>query len=546
MHPWCSFCFCAMFVIKGCKCLIVSFPHTSMVSFCFCAMFVITGSECLIVRILHASMVLMLLLCHVCDHRKWVLDCQNFTCIHGAHSASVPCLWSQYVSAWYSEFHMHAWCSFCFCAMFVIKGSECLIIRIPHASKVLILLLCHVCDHSMWVLDCQNSACMHGAHSSAVPCLWSQKVSGWLSEFHMHPWGSFCFCAMCVITVCECLIFRIPHACMVLILLLCHVWDQSKWVLIVRIPHASKVFILLLCHVCDHSMWVLDCQNSACIHGAHSSAVPCLWSQKVSGWLSEFHIHPWCSFCFCTMFVTAESESLIVGILHSSMVLILLLCCVCDHSMWVLDFQSSTCIHGAHSASVPCLWSKQVSAWLSEFHMHPWCSFWFYAMFVITGCECFRIPHASMVLILLLCHICDHRKWVLDCQNFICIHVAHSASVPCLWSKDVSGWLSEFHMHPRCSFYFCAMFVIKACECLLSEFHMHPQCSFCFCAMFVIKACECLLSEFHMHPQCSFCFCAIFVIKASEWLIVRIPHASKVLILLLWHVCNCRKWVLDC
>jgi len=155
-------------------------------SFCFCATFVIKASECLIFRIPHVCMVLILLLCHVCDHSMWVLDYQNSTCSHGAHSASVPHLWSQYVSAWLSEFHMHPWCSFCFCATFVIKASECLIFRIPHAFIVLILHLCYVCDHSMWVLDCQNSTCIHGAHSAFVLCLWLKDVSAWLSEFHMH------------------------------------------------------------------------------------------------------------------------------------------------------------------------------------------------------------------------------------------------------------------------------------------------------------------------------------------------------------------------
>jgi len=302
-------------------------------------MFVITGSECLIVRIPHASI---------------------------AHSASVPCLWSQRVSAWFSEFHMHPWCSFCFCAMFVITGSKCLIVRIPHESIVLILLLCHVCDHREWVLDCQNSIWIHGAHSASVPCLWSQLVSAWLSICHMHPWCSSCFCAMFVITGSECLIVYIPHAFMVL--------------------------ILLLCHVCDHSEWVLDCHNSTCIYGAYSASVPCLWSQGVSAWLSIFHMQPWCSFCFCVVFVITASECLIVYIPHAFMVLILLLCHVCDHRMWVLDCQNSTCIHGAHSASVPCLWSQQVSAWLSEFHMHPWCSFCFCLMLVITGGKSSILP----------------------------------------------------------------------------------------------------------------------------------------------------------
>jgi len=329
-------------------------------------------------------MVLILLLCHVCDHSKWVLDCQNSTCIHGAHSAFVLCLWWQLVSAWLSIFHMHPWCSFYFCAMFVIKGCGCLIVRIPHASMVLILFLCHVCDHSMWVLHCQDPTCIHGAHSASVPCLWSKDVSAWLLEFHMYPWCSFCFCAIFVITASECLI--------------------------VYISHASMLLILLLCHVCDHSMWVLDCQDSTCIHGAHSASAPCLWSQGVSVWLSEFHIHPWCSFCFCAMFVIKGCECLIVRIPHASMVLILLLCHVCDHSKWVLDCLYSTCIHSTHSASVPHLWSQDVSAWLSEFHMHPWCSFCFCAVFVITASECLivYIPHALMVLVLLLCHVCDY------------------------------------------------------------------------------------------------------------------------------------------
>jgi len=240
---------------------------------------------------------------------------------------------------------MHPWCSFCFCAMFVIIASECLIVRIPHASMVLILLLCHVCERSESVLDCQNSTCIHGAHSASVPCLWSQLVGAWLSIFHMHSWCSFCFCAMFVITASECFI--------------------------VRIPHGSMVLILLLCHVCDQRMWVLDCLYSTCICGAHSASVPCLWSKDVSTWLSGFHMHPWGSFCFCAVFVITASECLIVRIPHASMVLILLLCHVCDHSEWVLDCHNITCIHGAHSASVPCLWSQGVSAWLSGSHMHP-------------------------------------------------------------------------------------------------------------------------------------------------------------------------------
>jgi len=340
MHPWCSFCLSAMFVITVC--------------------------ESLIVRISYASMMLIMLLCHVCDKSEWVLDCQNSAYMHGAHSASVPCLWSKRVSAWLSESHVHAWCSFYFYAMFVIKASECLIVRILHAYMVFILLLCHVCDQSLWVSDCQNSACMHGAHSTSVLCLWSQQVSAWLSEFQMYAWCSFCFCVMFVIKGCECLI--------------------------VRIPHTSMVLILLLCHICDQSEWVFDCQISTCIPSAHSVSVPCLWSQYVSAWLSEFHMHAQCSFCFCAMFVITGCE---------------------------LDCQNSTSTHGAHYASVPCSWSKRVSAWLSDFHVHPSCSLCIASVpcFVVIACECLivTIPHASMVLILLLCHVCDYRKWVLDC-----------------------------------------------------------------------------------------------------------------------------------
>jgi len=161
----------AMFVITDGKYFIVRFPHPPLCSFYFCAMFVITGSEYKIVRIPHASTVLTVLLCHICDHSKWVLGFQNSTSIHGAHSASVQCLWSQEVSTWLSEYHMHPWCSFCFCALFVIIVCECLIVRIPHASMVLILLLCHVCSQSLWVFDCQNSTCIHGAYSASVSCL---------------------------------------------------------------------------------------------------------------------------------------------------------------------------------------------------------------------------------------------------------------------------------------------------------------------------------------------------------------------------------------
>jgi len=252
---------------------------------------------------------------------------------------------------------MHAWYSFCLCAMFMIKASECLIIRIQHACMVLILLWCHICNQSLWVLDCWNPACMHGAHSASVLCLWSKRVSAWLSEFHMHAWCLLCFCTMFVIKACECSIVRIPCACMVLILLLCHVCNYRKWVLdcrnlaylwcsfyfcaiyvikacewlIIRIPHASMMLILLLCHICDYSKWVLDCQNFGGMYGAHSASVPCLWTQDVSAWLSEFHMHPWCSFCFCAMYVTTGSEYLIVGIPHVSMVLIMLLCPVYDY-----------------------------------------------------------------------------------------------------------------------------------------------------------------------------------------------------------------------
>jgi len=239
--------------------------------------------------------------------------------------------------------------------------------------------------------------------------------------------------------------------------------------LIVRLSDACMVLILLLCHVCDHSMWVLDGQNSTCIHGAHYTSVSCLWSQYVSAWLSEFCMHPWCSFHF-----------------------------------------------------VLCLCSKDVSAWLSEFCMHPWCSFCFGAVFVIKGCKCLivRILHVSMMLILLLCHVCHHSLWVLDCQISIYICDAHSVCVPCLSLQYVSAWLSEFHMHPWCSLCFCAMFVIIASKCLMSEFQIHPWCSFYFGVMFVIKGCKCL--------------------------IVRILHASMVLILLLCYVCDQSEWVLDC
>ena len=144
--------------------------NSIMGTFNIYAMFVITVGEYFIVRFPH----------HQC-----------------AHCTSVPCLWSQKVSTRLLEFHIHPQYS-CFCAIFVITASECLIVRIPHASTVLILLLCHVCDQSEWVLDCQNSTCIHGAHPASVSCLWSQDVSAWLS-------------------------------------------------------HASTVLILLLCHVCDHS-----------------------------------------------------------------------------------------------------------------------------------------------------------------------------------------------------------------------------------------------------------------------------------------------------
>jgi len=435
-------------------------------------MFVITGSEYLIVRISHASIVLILLLCHVCDQSKWVLDCQNPTCMHGTHLASVSYLWSKQVSAWLSEFCMCLWCSFCFCAMFVvtvceclivrilhasmvlillcvmfvIKGCKCLIVRILHASMVLILLLCCVFNQSKWVLDCQNSTCIHGAYSASVPCLSSKPVSAWLSESHIHAWCSFCFCAMFVIKACECFIVIILHASMVLILCCVMFVIKECKCFIVRILHPSMVLILLLCHVCNQSKWVLNCQNSTCIHGAYCASVPCWSSKPVSAWLSESHMHAWYSFCFCAMFVIKACECMIVRILHVSMVFILLLRHVCDQSMWVLDGQNSTCIYYAHSACMPCLWLQQVSAWLSDFQMHAWCSFCLCAMFVITACECLiiRIPHASMVLIMLLCHVCDHSLWVLDGQNSTCIYDAHSASVWCLWLQQVSAWLSDF------------------------------------------------------------------------------------------------------
>jgi len=174
-------------------------------------MFVIKASEYLIVRILQVSRVFILLLCHICDYSKWVLDYQNFRCMHGTHSACVPCLWSKQVSVWLSEFSMHAWCSFCFGAIFVIKACECLIVGILHACMVLILLLCYVCDQSEWVLDCQNFTCMLGAYCASVPCLSSKPVSAQLSESHVHAWCSFCFCAMFVTTGSECLIVRIWH-----------------------------------------------------------------------------------------------------------------------------------------------------------------------------------------------------------------------------------------------------------------------------------------------------------------------------------------------
>jgi len=62
-----------------------------------------------------------------------------------------------------------------------------------------------------------------------------------------------------------------------------------------------------------------------------------------------------CSFYFCAIFVITGSEYLIVRIPHPSTVLTVLLCYICDHSKWVIGFQNSTCIHGAHSLSVECL-----------------------------------------------------------------------------------------------------------------------------------------------------------------------------------------------
>jgi len=157
----------------------------------------------------------------------------------------------QLVSAWLSDFHINLFWLFCFCVMFVIIVCECLIVRFPHSSILTILLLCHVCDYSLWVLDCQISTSIHFDYSASVPCLWLQIVSSWLSDFHIHTFWLFCFCAMCVIIACESLI--------------------------VRFPDSSVLTILLLCHVCDYRKWVLDCQISTLIHFDYSASVPHLW-----------------------------------------------------------------------------------------------------------------------------------------------------------------------------------------------------------------------------------------------------------------------------
>jgi len=364
VHPFWLFCFCGMFVIPESECLIVRSPYPSILTilllfhvcnyresvawlsgfhihpfwlFCFCAMFVITVCKCLIVRFIHPSIVLILLLCHVCDHRKWVIGLSDFR----IQPFWLFCFCAMFMitdcECLIVRFPYPFWL-FCFHSMFVIIGCECLIVWLPHPTILTILLLCHVCDYSLWVFDCQISTSIHFDYSASVPCLWLQLVSAWLSDFHIYPFWQFCFHTMFVITVCKCLI--------------------------VKLPHSSILTILLLCHVCDDREWVLDCQISTSIHFDYSASVPCLWLQGVSAQLSDFYIHPFWLFCFCVMFVITGSECLIVRFPYPSILTILLLCYICDYSLWVLDCQ---------------------------------------------------IPHPSILTILLLCHVCHHSKWVLDC-----------------------------------------------------------------------------------------------------------------------------------
>jgi len=144
-----------------------------------CAMFIMIDGKCLTVRFPHLSIMLILCACHMCVHRKWVFHCEISKSVHCANSPCVPCLWLQYVSAWLPGLYIHPLCSFCFCAIFVITGSESLIVRFTHPSILTILLLCHVCDYSMWVLDCQSSISIHFDYSASIQCLWVQDVSAW-------------------------------------------------------------------------------------------------------------------------------------------------------------------------------------------------------------------------------------------------------------------------------------------------------------------------------------------------------------------------------